>query len=186
MLLDIWVLARTVGAAMDDAVAPSGLVGREFVLYALLDGLGATTPTDLARRSGVPATTISKMLHRMVERGHLEERENPEDARSRLLILTDEGRRTLTRAREGFAELAGDVATELGDENEQVAWSLDRLRAVLATAAGATVNPAGEAARPDSATAHAVRYVGRPLGRDEEARVADFIDFVRSRADGSG
>jgi DNA-binding MarR family transcriptional regulator len=178
MMLDVWVLARVVGGAMDHAVAPSGLVGREFVLYALLDGVGPTTPTELARRSGVPATTISKMLRRMTSRGDLIEEENPDDARSRLLRLAPAGAATLEVAHKGFAALTAAVGAELGGEDEQVAWSLDRLRAAVEAAAGLDA-PGSEIPRPDAATAHAVRYVGRPLTSAEEAEVAQFIDFLR-------
>ena len=178
LLLDIWVLARLVGVAMDDAVEPSGLVGREYVLYALLSAIGATTPTDLARRSGVPATTISKMLRRMTARGHLIEAENPDDARSRLLRLTEEGAVALRLAHEGFASLTKQVLGELGAEAAQVGWSLERLGSALAVATGSDA-ARSSGPRPEEATAHALRYVGRRLTDAEEAQAAAFVDFVR-------
>lgn len=146
LLLDIWVLARLAGAAMDDAVAPSGLAGREFVLYALIDSLDGATPTELARRSGVPATTISKMLRRMSDRDHVVEEENPEDARSRLLRLSGAGDAALDAAQEGFAALTADVVAGLGDEVEQIEWSLDRLHGALGGSGEA--DNVGGAARP--------------------------------------
>lgn len=177
LLLDIWVLARLAGAAMDDAVAPSGLAGREFVLYALMAGLDGATPTELARRSGVPATTISKMLRRMSDRGHVVEEDNPEDARSRLLRLSAEGDAALDAAHDGFAALTADVVSGLGDEVAQIEWSLGRLRSALG--AGGDVDDAGSSARPASATAHSIRYAGRPLTVSEEREVADYIEFLR-------
>lgn len=182
LLLDVWVLARTVGAAMDDAVASSGLVAREFVLYAMLDELGATTPTDLARRTGVPATTISKMLRRMVERSHLREADNPEDARSRLLMLTEDGVATLRTAEKGFAALASSVGSALGEETTQIEWSLARLAVTLRRLAGEDATDM--ARRPDPATAHGVHYVGRRLSDEETEQVHTFIDFLRQRTDG--
>ncbi|HSF84784.1 MAG TPA: MarR family transcriptional regulator [Acidimicrobiia bacterium] len=180
LLLDVWVLARLAGVAMDDAIAPSGLVSREFVLYALLDGAGPMTPTELARTSGVPATTISKMVKRMGERGHLVELDNPEDARSRLLQLSEEGRGVLDVAERGHAELAAEVATDLGDELAQVQWSLERLRRLLASRAGGD-GARPEPSRPTEATVREVRYAGRILTAGEEAQAKQFIDFIRRK-----
>ena len=178
ILLDVWVLARLAGAAMDDAVASAGLVSREFVLYALLEQAGPMTPTELARMSGVPATTISKMVRRMAERDHLVELENPDDARSRLLELSPRGQEVLGEAEAGYASLADGVAAALGGELDQVEWSLERLRATLAQRSGRS-GDAGLGSRPPGATAHEFRYTGRPLTRAEESQVGQFADFLR-------
>ncbi len=178
MLLDVWVLARLAGVAMDDAIAPSGLIAREFVLYALLDRAGPMTPTELARTSGVPATTISKMVRRVGERGHLVELENPSDARSRLLRLSPSGEEVLAKAEAGYATLAESVVAALGDECGQVEWSLARLGQALGDASGLAALPGD---RPAEATAHEIRYAGRPLTPAEESQARDFIDFLRRR-----
>ena len=177
LLLQVWVLARLAGTVIDDAVEPSGLVAREFVLYSLLVELGETTPTDLARLSGVPATTISKMLRRMVQRGHFEEMDNPEDARSRIIRLTGAGQAAQQDAATGFADATATLAADLDAEGDQIAWSLERLQGALRRLTGLE---AGELApRPTGATAPAVRYVGRELDAAQSAEVAQFIDFVR-------
>lgn len=177
ILLDTWILARLAGGVMDDAVAPAGLVAREFVLYALLDRTGPLTPTELARTSGVPATTISKMVRRMGERNHLVELDNPDDARSRLLQLSPEGAAVLGDAESGYAKLASELTAALGAEVPQIEWSLERLRAALVELSGGrSLEPAQ---RPSTAQAHIVHYAGRALDEHELAQVRQFIDFVR-------
>ncbi len=180
LLLEVWVLARLAGAAMDEAMADSGLTAREFVLYALLAELEQTTPTELARLSGVPATTISKMLRRMERRGDLAETDNPEDARSRIVHLTTDGEHTLGRAQAAFARVAGDLDASLRDERAQIAWSLERLHHGLRRLSGRSVETSP--VRPEDARAHELRYVGRALNEAEAAQVADYIDFIRSRS----
>ncbi len=177
MLLDVWILARLVGAAMDEAVAPAGLAAREFVLYALLQRAGPMTPTELARLSGVPATTISKMVRRMADRGHVVELDHPEDARSRLLQLNAAGATVLADAADGYTKLADEASAALGDDVGQIEWSLQRLRTVLAELSGQEVESA--ASRPENATAHTLRYSGRSLTSAEEARAREFVDFLR-------
>ena len=178
LLLDVWVLARLAGVAMDHAIADSGLVSREFVLYDLLDRTGPVTPTELARTSGVPATTISKMVRRMGERGHVVELDNPEDARSRLLHLSKTGREVLDEAQQRHAALATEVADALGDDLPHVDWSLERLRITLAKPGDVTM-PRSEIERPSTGTVHQFRYTGRPLTDVEEAEARRFIDFIR-------
>lgn len=178
MLLDVWILARMAGVAMDGAVGPAGLAAREFVLYALLDAAGPMTPSEVARTSGVPATTISKMVRRMGERGHLVELDNPDDARSRLLQLSRPGLAVLNDAEEGYAKLAGEISVALGEEEAQVEFSLQRLRRTLAELIG-QAEEALPATRPAEATAHALRYTGRRLSRAEEQHARRFVDFLR-------
>ena len=112
--------------------------------------------------------------------GDLVELDNPEDARSRLLQLSEEGRGVLDVAERGHAELAAEVATDLGDELAQVQWSLERLRRLLASRAGGD-GARPEPSRPTEATVREVRYAGRILTAGEEAQAKQFIDFIRRK-----
>ena len=75
------------GAAMDDAP----LTPDEYAVYSLLFDLGPLPPTDLARRLGMPPTTMSHHVRALVERGHAERLRAPQDGRSFLLALTESG-----------------------------------------------------------------------------------------------
>ena len=49
------------------------------------------TPSELARRTGQPPTTLSDHLNRLSRRGLVRRERNPVDGRSRLITLTDAG-----------------------------------------------------------------------------------------------
>ncbi len=62
------------------------------VLFRLLDG--DLTVNELARLTGVEISTLSRLLGRMSAMGLLTRRRDESDARSVIVSLTDEGRRT--------------------------------------------------------------------------------------------
>jgi MarR family transcriptional regulator, organic hydroperoxide resistance regulator len=75
-----------------DLLAEIGLhVGQEMVLIELWeqDGLRGG---ELAERLGVEPPTITKMLRRLEDCGFVERRQDPRDARSFRIYLTEEGR----------------------------------------------------------------------------------------------
>jgi DNA-binding MarR family transcriptional regulator len=75
------------GAAMDRAP----LTPDEYAVYSLLFDAGPLPPTELARRLGMPPTTMSHYVRALVQRGHAERVASPRDGRSYLLALTKDG-----------------------------------------------------------------------------------------------
>lgn len=74
------------------------------------------TPTRLSDETGISTTTIRDQVQSLVDRGVLERRSNPLDARSYLLILTERGRREVelglvasARAREAIEARFGSL-----------------------------------------------------------------------------
>jgi DNA-binding MarR family transcriptional regulator len=110
--------------------------GDDYLLYTLLAVGGEPSPTSLAQRMGVPLTTVSDRLNRLVERGHAERIRNPLDGRSALFRLTDEGWTTYRAVQPQFAELLTNVTDRLGVPVDDVRRGLqaleDALRAELA------------------------------------------------------
>jgi DNA-binding MarR family transcriptional regulator len=74
----------------------------------------------------MPLSTVRFRCRRLERRGHAARTPNPDDGRSFLIALTDEGRRLLADARPRFRALAEAVDAELVPER------FDRLRAELA------------------------------------------------------
>jgi DNA-binding MarR family transcriptional regulator len=60
-----------------------------------IDARKTMTPTQLAAEVGVTTTTMRDQLESLVDRGLIERRDNPFDARSYLVVLTRRGRRNL-------------------------------------------------------------------------------------------
>ena len=64
----------------------------------------------------MPPTTLSHYVRAMRERGHLDERRNPQDSRSRVLTLTVSGRRAHRRANRAFEQAYRRFMESIGDE----------------------------------------------------------------------
>ena len=182
-LWEIWRLSRRAGSLLDRALRGSELSASDFGLYSLLRFSGPMTATDVSRRTGMPPTTVSQQIRRLDERGHLGRQPHPDDARSTLLSLTDTGHAAHEAAGPGFRDLLTRVELALGDDHEQVMYSLERLDRALRQADEAPGDdlPTRLPARPARASAHHVAYSGEALTADEEERVRDYIAWLRWR-----
>ncbi|MCA1221129.1 MarR family winged helix-turn-helix transcriptional regulator [Streptomyces sp. 8L] len=81
--------------AFESALAAEDLLPRHFaVLRGLRDG-EEHTQQQLASSLGIPASRLVGLLARLIERGLVERRESPIDARVKLVRLREEGRAEL-------------------------------------------------------------------------------------------
>ncbi|WP_328367400.1 MarR family winged helix-turn-helix transcriptional regulator [Streptomyces sp. NBC_00445] len=85
---------------------------------------GATV-TDLAVHLGVTKQAASQLVEELVRKGYVERRPHPDDARARLVVLTDRGWACTRAAEEAAAEVVREWVDVLG-ESEVRALS-DRL-----------------------------------------------------------
>ncbi|HKG44874.1 MAG TPA: MarR family transcriptional regulator [Gaiellaceae bacterium] len=126
ILLDLF---RTNGARerlLAAAVEGLELPPDDYPFYVLIGAEGPWTPTELAARMVMPLSTVLFRVGRLEKRGHLERSPNPDDRRSYLVALTDDGQALLRTARPRFRALAEAVEQRLGNER------VDGLRAELA------------------------------------------------------
>ncbi len=63
----------------------------EYAVYSVLFDEGPQTPSELARRVGMPPTTMSHYVRAMLDRGHAIRTVVPSDRRSYELALTHDG-----------------------------------------------------------------------------------------------
>jgi DNA-binding MarR family transcriptional regulator len=96
------------------ALEGTGLPAEDYPFYVFVGAEGPWTPTGLAARLGMPLTTVLFRVRRLEPRGHAERAPNPDDGRSFLIRLTDEGQRLLKVARPAFRAQAEAVEAELG------------------------------------------------------------------------
>ena len=135
-LFEIWRLTRRTAAAVDAALHDEQ-TGSDFGLYSLLRNLGTTTTTEIADLTGSGVSTISQQLRRLEERGHLRRSPNPDDRRSTLVALTEEGRDLHAKASPGFGMLVADLVEELGEQDHAaVMYGLRRLDEALCVLLG--------------------------------------------------
>src|SRR5204863_6206690 len=89
--------SRSVVAAFDRALKPSGLTGHQFNLLMTLAEAGPMNVTALARYVGVDPTTVPRALAPL-RRERLVDVRTADDRRERVVALTSEGRRRLAGA----------------------------------------------------------------------------------------
>jgi DNA-binding MarR family transcriptional regulator len=112
--------ARAVARQFDNAFRPLGLTNGQFSLLMSLNRPGPPTIGGVARLLAMDRTTLTADLKPLGRRGLVEVRIDPEDRRSRRLVLTAAGRALLAAAvpvwRQTHAEIerllpAGDPDT---------------------------------------------------------------------------
>lgn len=104
-------LVRQVSRHYDAELAKSGLKTTQYSLLSHVLHLGPLRPVDLAKAMGVEASTLTRNLKPMVAAGWLTQGEGP-DARSRLVAITDDGRRKRSEAQRHW-RIAQETLNEL-------------------------------------------------------------------------
>jgi len=106
---------RQVGRHYDAEVAKSGLKTTQYSLLSHVLHLGPLRPVDLAQAMGIEASTLSRNLKPMIAAGWLLQGEGP-DARSRLIEITDDGRKKRTEAQRRWRAAQENLNELLGVE----------------------------------------------------------------------
>jgi DNA-binding MarR family transcriptional regulator len=116
-----------------------------FSTLATLYRYGAQRPSDLARVERFSPPAVTRIVGALQERGLVERRPSPDDARSTLVDITAEGRRLLVETRTEQAHGVAALLTVLDeDEVATVAAALDALEKVAREARNATARGALE------------------------------------------
>jgi DNA-binding MarR family transcriptional regulator len=107
----------------------------EYAIYSVLFDEGPHTPTDLARRAGMPPTTMSHFVRAMLERGHAIREIDPRDRRSYRLALTPAGLAAHAAAGQAFHEADDRFMASLAIDEDTARASLAAIgdAAVVAT-----------------------------------------------------
>jgi len=116
ILLDLFLTNQRRKQMIEAALAQSELPAEDYPLYVLVGAEGPWTPTGLAKRLEMPLSTMLFRLGRLEKRGHAERVPNPDDGRSYLIRLSDEGNRLLAEARPAFRDYAEAVEGRLGSD----------------------------------------------------------------------
>jgi DNA-binding MarR family transcriptional regulator len=126
LLFRIYTTGEACETLVDETVDPHG-VADGFVTMSLLSVEGSLTPTEISRRLGMRLTTTSALVRRLVERGHARQVPNPNDGRSQLVTLTEEGAEALAAAFPGFLDTIEEVERRLTHSRAEVRAALDDL-----------------------------------------------------------
>jgi DNA-binding MarR family transcriptional regulator len=118
LLFDLFAANQRVRSLLTAAMEDAGLKPDEYAVYSALFEFEPMSPTEIATVVGMPPTTLSHYIRAMRERGHLDERRNPRDSRSRVLTLTMSGRGAHRRANRAFEQAYRRFMEGIGDEAE--------------------------------------------------------------------
>ena len=80
------------------ALAPFGISGRECAVLIAIDDRVPLSQQEVARRLGVDRTTMVALIDDLENKGLVERRQDPDDRRKNVVVLTDAGRTTLRQA----------------------------------------------------------------------------------------
>jgi DNA-binding MarR family transcriptional regulator len=93
--------------------------------------MGSVTPTDLAELLGMPPTTLSGHIERLVRQGVVRRVGNPADGRSYLLELTDEGVQAFRTGAQGLHKTLAALEKHLDRPTDEVLDALESLDGAL-------------------------------------------------------
>jgi DNA-binding MarR family transcriptional regulator len=102
----------------------TGLTTAESMVFPYLDPEGIRQ-ADLARHLGVTRQSTQTLVRGLERKGLIELVDDPADGRSKLVMLTDEGRRTIPVALSIFEELEAHLGHQIGPDD------VAHLRAIL-------------------------------------------------------
>lgn len=122
------VLLMTLGRRMrmpndDDLVDPAQMP----LLYAL-SCRGAVRPSDVAHTTHLDTSTVSRHVKQLAEKGLIVITPDPDDGRARLVEISDEGTKALSRTIEHRRKIVAEALTEWSPKDrETLRRKLNRL-----------------------------------------------------------
>jgi DNA-binding MarR family transcriptional regulator len=126
---ELVIASRYGQAVIRGELESAGVAVEEYNLVSFVGFLEPVTPTDLGRACGITRTTLRDAIARSIERGHLDQVPNPDDARSHLLRLTPSGKALLEQGLPAVHRALRRLEAELDrplDEYEETVWRLRR------------------------------------------------------------
>jgi DNA-binding MarR family transcriptional regulator len=141
LLLNVWIAGELVAALLERNLALEDVHTDFYGTLSVIGAFGPLTPSELAERTGSPLTTVSDRIRRIVEDGDAERIPNPQDGRSFLVRLTQEGDARWRRGWPALQKTIEQISENLGRPVEEVHDGLEDLIEALRKASRA-VTPA--------------------------------------------
>ncbi|GAB2179254.1 MarR family winged helix-turn-helix transcriptional regulator [Dongia sp. agr-C8] len=116
-------------AAIFAARIPEQLTTTQFATLVRLQEVGPCSQNNLGRQTAMDAATIKGVTDRLIQRGFVEAKVDPEDGRRRMLALTPLGLDLVARAIPVGLEISAETLEPLNpDERDQFLKLLMKLR----------------------------------------------------------
>ncbi|WP_263376808.1 MarR family winged helix-turn-helix transcriptional regulator [Granulicella aggregans] len=114
LCLSVQRTARSLARRFDEALRPAGLTNGQFSMLMSLNRPKPATMSSVAGLLAMDRTTLTAALKTLTRRGLVLVTPDPEDRRSRLLTLTEEGRAALAGAVPIWERTHAEVEALLG------------------------------------------------------------------------
>jgi DNA-binding MarR family transcriptional regulator len=126
--MELHTADRVVRTLVYEELYRRGLAPNLLSILTLIDLHEPITPTELALESGLRPTTLRDLVGQMIDRGHVERRENPDDGRSHFLVVTGAGRRFIAESAPALAAVQEELEARLDASLEDMRPALTALR----------------------------------------------------------
>jgi DNA-binding MarR family transcriptional regulator len=113
------VAHRRAARAADDALRPLGIEGRHLGVLITLGRRGTLSQTQLGDALGADKSTMVRTVDDLERLGAASRRPDPADRRTRLVELTDDGRKLLGQALERAAGAADELFGHLSAQEQR-------------------------------------------------------------------
>lgn len=128
----LWLALVRAFEAMDrvarQSMTGAGLGFSDFVLLEVLLHIGPSTPTTIGEKVGLTSGSVTTAIDRLARRGLVQRDANPVDGRSRLVRLTDAGRKLIVPAYAAHAvDIERVIASALTAEQRRDLFELLRV-----------------------------------------------------------
>lgn len=174
---DLHAVDNLAGLLLDEAMTRAGEMHPfDFAVYSLLMR-EPMTPGRIAEELSVRPSTLSGVFARLEEQGHARRIPNPDDARSRIVELTEDGRTAHAKAAQRFGDVDRPLREELDADYDLVMWALHRIDHALRRVQGVDVGP------PPAPPISSEQRLGG-LSRAERAELELFAEYLRWRRTG--
>jgi DNA-binding MarR family transcriptional regulator len=138
LLLEIVSAHQLMVELLEQELAREGSTSDALAVLSYVGAHGPMTPGALSNALGLPPTTVTATIRRLVQRGHAERVPNPDDGRSYHVRLTAAGEDAFQRAVPAIARTTERIAAGLGPPLDDVRAALRALDTALRAALAAT------------------------------------------------
>jgi len=128
LFFEVYALNQAVGRLLGVAMVGSPLTPEEYAIYSAVFEDERITPTLMARRLGMPLTTVMDHIARLEARGHARRTVSAADRRATLVSLTATGMATHREANRYFEGAYDLFARALQADESAAAESLRTIR----------------------------------------------------------
>lgn len=150
---------------------------RQFVLLSAISDLGSPNQRELTDMIGMDRSTLSEVIRRLSANGLILQKQSKEDARAKIVSLTDAGRRTLARTAPIISQANREFFSVL-DEVEMEALARIQARLLRSEAPQMVVRESKSSATARNDVDTAPTETDASLNRLQRARIALDADLI--------